>query len=247
MKVRLLLWISLGTVSAALAIPAGALAVPPTIDRQWVSGVTSSDATLYAEINPNGLQTHYELQIDTTGSFKFAQTSSCPLSLAPMWCLAVMVPGDPLPPGLVQPPEFILPAGTTSQQVSVNMASIGATLQPGTTYHYRAIAANGEVLVEGPEQTFTTSSAIEPDPDDQSETVPTGGGDASSSFRASGSAALPMQAAPAGQIANGNPRPVLRRCKRKPRRQSSRRPGWARQLASRKRCIKLATARPPAR
>ena len=129
---------------------------PATIARQWVSGITKSDATLHAEINGNDLPTHYELQIDTTGNFRFYQTSSCPLSAAPMICLTVIVPGDPLPPGLVQPPEFTMPASHDSQQVNVNMAEIGATLQPGTTYFYRAIATNGRGLVEGPTETFTT-------------------------------------------------------------------------------------------
>ena len=129
---------------------------PATIDRQWATGITKSDATLHAEINGDDLLTHYELQIDTTGNFRFYQTSSCPLSAAPMICLMVIVPGDPLPPGLVQPPEFMMPASHDSRQVSVNMAEIGATLQPDTTYFYRAIATNGRGLVEGPTETFTT-------------------------------------------------------------------------------------------
>ena len=157
--------LSIGAVASlacCLLASSPALAAPPTIERQWVSGVTSTDATLNAEIDSNGMRTYYELQIDTTGNFRFDQNSSCPLEEAPMWCLAVIVIGDPLPPGLVQPPEFVLPAGGGVEQVSVRMADIGATLQPGTTYHYRAIAANDGPVVEGPEQTFTTPPATGP-------------------------------------------------------------------------------------
>lgn len=156
MKARLAVLAVFGTVSAALSLPVSAYAAAPTIDTQWVTDVSAEDATLHAQINPNGLPTHYELQLDTTGNFKFEQNTSCPLAEAPMWCLQVVLAGDPLPSGLVQPPEFVLPASVDSQHVSVNMARIGATLKPSTTYHYRAIAANGEELVEGPTQTFTT-------------------------------------------------------------------------------------------
>jgi hypothetical protein len=153
---------SVACLACCLFAPSFAVAAAPTIERQWVSGVTSTDATLNAEIDSSGLPTRYELQIDTTGNFRFFQTSSCPLDRVPMFCLTAIEPGDPLPEGLVQPPEFDLPASGKAEHVSVNMASIGATLQPGTVYHYRAIAANGEVLAAGPDQTFTTP--LEPPP-----------------------------------------------------------------------------------
>jgi hypothetical protein len=134
------------------------VASPPSIISESVSNVSSTDATLEAQVNPNGLLTVYELQIDTTGNFKFFQTSSCPLNVPGMGCATEVVNGDPLAPGLVQPPEYSLPAADGPQRVSVNMATIGAVLQPGTTYHYRAIAANGDQTVTGPDQTFTTPS-----------------------------------------------------------------------------------------
>ena len=134
----------------------GALALPPTIDGEWITGITFTNATLNAEINPNGLLTKYKLQIDTTGDFHFAQNDSCVLHPPGIVCAQVIINGPPLPPGLVEPPESSLAASFVDQHVSVNMASIGATLQPGTTYHYRAIAANSLQVVGGPDQTFTT-------------------------------------------------------------------------------------------
>ena len=144
---------------------------PPSIESESVSNVSSTDATLEAQINPSGFETAYELQIDTTGNFKFFQTSGCPLNVPEMGCTTEVRSGDPLAPGLVQPPEYILAASDAPQHVSVNMAAIGATLQPGTTYHYRAIAANRTGYAYGPDQTFTTPSS---DFSDSPNTTPPG-------------------------------------------------------------------------
>lgn len=142
--------------------PASAVAGPATIDSQWVSNVTEHNATLHAEINPNGLLTKYKLQIDTTGRFKFDQTDGCALHPPEIGCTGALVVGDPLPPGLVEPPEGTIPAGTEPVHVSANLGAIGAVLQPETTYYYRAIAANAPPIVWGPTQTFTTPSAAPP-------------------------------------------------------------------------------------
>jgi hypothetical protein len=151
------IFVTVGVALTFLAVTAGAAAAPPTIGAQWVTEVTQDDASLNAEINPSGLPTAYELQIDTTGRFRFYERGGgCPLSGVQMICTAAEAPGDPLPPGLVQPPEFMLPAVDEGRHVSVEMASIGATLQPGTTYRFRAIASNGWTVVEGATQTFTT-------------------------------------------------------------------------------------------
>lgn len=155
--------ISAGLALALLAMPVGtAAAAPPSIDSESVSGVTPTNATLEAEIDPNGLLTKYKLQIDTTGHFKFDQNDSCALHPPGIFCAQVLISGEPLPAGLVEPPESSIPAGYGDQPVSVDLSSIGATLQPGTTYHYRAIAANGITVVEGPDQTFTTPSGPAP-------------------------------------------------------------------------------------
>ncbi len=157
--------ISVASALCALVLSTGvADAAPPLIASQSVTAVTSTTATLNADINPNGLLTEYKLQIDTTGKFKFFQTDSCPLHPPGIFCAQVIVPGDPLPPGLVEPPESSLPAGTESQHVSVDLASTGAILQPNTTYHFRAIAANSSGFTEGSDQTFTTPAGVEPPP-----------------------------------------------------------------------------------
>jgi len=158
--------------AAALLVvgSASASAKPPTIEAEYVTGVTASSATLNAQIDPNGLETVYKLQIDTTGNFKFDQSESCELYPPEAVCLAVVVPGDPLPAGLIQPPEATLPSEIGSQLVSVDLSEIGAVLQPQTIYHFRAIAANSNGFTYGPDLTFTTPAEPE------GEIISSGGG-----------------------------------------------------------------------
>lgn len=142
--------------------PAAAAGQEPTIESAWVTGVTTSNAVLHAEIDPRGLLTKYKLQIDPTGNFRFDQNDSCPLHPPEIFCAQVMVDGDPLPVGLVEPPESTLTSTTGLQKASVNLAAIGAILEPDTTYHFRAIAANAAGFTYGIDQMFTTPVDDEP-------------------------------------------------------------------------------------
>jgi hypothetical protein len=159
---RPLLWlIAMGGASLAYAVlPAASLASSssPVIEGESVSHVTPTDATLEAQIDPNGLYTAYEFQIDTNGSYDYTKPD-CPLPLPGSMQCESITDGPPLPAGLVEPKPEYIPAGLGSQSVSVDLASIGATLDPATTYHYRVIASNDGQIVDGPDQTFTTPSA----------------------------------------------------------------------------------------
>jgi hypothetical protein len=85
--------------------------------------------------------------------------------------------GEPLPPGLVEPQPEYIPAASGDRSVSLDLASIGATLQPDTTYYYRVIASSGGPTVDGPDQTFTTPSQPTSPPGQDSEpSSPSGGG-----------------------------------------------------------------------
>jgi hypothetical protein len=211
-----------------------ALAAPPTIGVQWVTGITPIDATLNAEINPNGLLTGYKLQIDTTGNFAFFQTDSCLLHTQGVMCAEVVVDGDPLPPGLVQPEEARLPAGSETQNVSVTLSSIGATLQPGTTYHYRAVAANGLEIVRGPHQTFTTPLAGGPPIVEPYAGPTSANGHASGGRTASGGLAFSSAPPSQGRRRHGGKR--AGRCTRERRRRSGARQRRAgKQLEQRRR------------
>ena len=130
---------------------------PPSINRESVSGITEHDATLEAQIETHGLYTGYWFQIDTNSSYDFTRPN-CPFEIAGAGgCESISV-GEPLPAGLVEPQPEYIPAGSGDRSLSLDLASIGATLQPNTTYHYRVIASTGGPIVDGPDHTFTTLS-----------------------------------------------------------------------------------------
>jgi hypothetical protein len=116
--------------------------------------VTETDARLGAEIDPHGYYTAYEFQIDTNGSYDYPQRV-CPLEVPGYEQCQIFETGDPLPAGLVEPRPGSIPAAAGDQLVSIDLASVGATLDPSTTYHYRVIASNGSEAT-GDDQTFTT-------------------------------------------------------------------------------------------
>lgn len=132
----------------------------PSVESESASGVTEHDATLKATINTHDVYTGYWFQIDTNSSYNFTQ-ADCPFEFPGRVECESITDGEPLPAGLVEPhPEYI-PAGSGDQTVSLDLASIGASLQPGTTYHYRVIASSGEGIVKGPDQTFPTPKSAE--------------------------------------------------------------------------------------
>jgi hypothetical protein len=145
---------------AFLAFSSSAMASsPPVIESESVSHISEHDATLEAQIETGGLYTGYWFQIDTNSSYHFTQ-AVCPFEFPGDAQCESIVAGEPLPPGLVEPQPQYIPAGSGDQSVSVDLASIGATLQPDTTYHYRVLASTGgSPTVQGPDQTFTTPSA----------------------------------------------------------------------------------------
>jgi hypothetical protein len=156
---------ALATVTALLAFLAfssSAMASSaPTIESESVSHVTSGDATLEAQIETGGLYTGYQFEIDTNSSYNFTRFA-CPFSFPDSEQCMVIVDGEPLPAGLVEPKPQYIPAGSGEQSVSLDLASIGATLQPDTTYHYRVTASNGGQGAQGPDQTFTTPAVGSP-------------------------------------------------------------------------------------
>jgi hypothetical protein len=152
----------LAMLSLALGVavlPAAALASfsPPAVESESVSGVSEHDVTLEAQIETGGLYTGYQFEIDTNASYNFTRFA-CPFSFPGYAQCMVIVDGEPLPAGLVEPKPQYIPAGSGEQSVSLDLASIGATLAPGTTYHYRAAVSNGAQGAQGPDRTFTTPS-----------------------------------------------------------------------------------------
>jgi hypothetical protein len=150
---------------------AAAASSTPTIESVSVSGITEHDATLEAEINTQGSYMGYWFQVDTNGSYDFTQ-ADCPFEFPGDAECDSITDGEPLPAGLVEPhPEYIQ-AGSDDQSVRLDLAGIGVTLQPATTYHFRVLATSGgSPIVAYPDQTFETLVApwsppvpIEPQP-----------------------------------------------------------------------------------
>jgi hypothetical protein len=185
-------WVTATNVAGTITGPAQDFTAPkrPTssIEYEWATNVTSTDATLNATIDPHGLYTAYEFQIYTSATYDYPR-SECPLPPDPGQCNTLWS-GEPLPAGLLEPPPASIPAGSPTQSVNVDLASIGATLQPGTTYHFRVIVANYSDFPEvyGPDRTFTTpEDGVQPV---NTTITPSGGGSSSGSgSRAPGSSA----------------------------------------------------------
>jgi NHL repeat len=103
------------------------------LDATYTSGITSTEATLHALINPLGNDTHYHFQYGTH-----------PCQSEPEACAEIpAAPGEDVG------------AGTEDTSVEQKLTE----LQPATVYHYRVIATNTLGTTEGPERTFTTQEA----------------------------------------------------------------------------------------
>jgi hypothetical protein len=100
----------------------------PSIDRQAVSGITLTGATLEAAINPNNQETKYEFEYGPTTGYGHTM----PLPAESLGSCLGSCYGD--------------------RTVSTNIGG----LAPAETYHYRVVATNATGPAEGPDQTFTT-------------------------------------------------------------------------------------------
>ncbi len=102
---------------------------PPIVTTEAATGVTADSATLEANINPNGADTHYYFEYGTNATL-----------------LDRTVP---------EPPGSDAGSGTSSVQEKVGLSG----LTPSTTYYYRVVAANSTGTSYGEEQQFTTPPA----------------------------------------------------------------------------------------
>ncbi len=116
--------------TAGSALTFDTLDAKPAIDSEGTSNVSSSGATLEAQVNPENEQTSYSFQYATGAS---GETLTNPTNLS----------------------GGTLSAGFGDQLAS---ASIDSGLSPGITYYYRAIAENATGRTAGPVQAFTTTA-----------------------------------------------------------------------------------------
>jgi len=100
---------------------------PPSVLSTSARDVTSTSATLRGEVNPNTFATTFHFEYGLDDCAVSACTS-VPLADAPI--------------------------GSGHRPVAVSQEIEG--LQPGTSYHYRVVAANSEGVTEGPDRILTT-------------------------------------------------------------------------------------------
>jgi DNA-binding beta-propeller fold protein YncE len=105
----------------------------PTILSDAPSVVTTTSATLEAQIKPTGPETTYYFQYGT------AECSATPAACSEL----------PAPPGAS------IGGGFEEPTVSVHLQG----LQPATAYHFRVVASNALGTSDGVEQTFVTQTA----------------------------------------------------------------------------------------
>jgi hypothetical protein len=138
---------------------------PPSIVSEGVSNITATDATLEAAIEPRAWHgAYYQFQLVKEAS-EYATEILCPPTLHPGIDGCVGPQGAALPIGWV-PGNLANPLA--AQPVQLDLAGAGVTLQPGTIYHYRVLAARRvqtEDTIEwepptvfGEDRTFTTTS-----------------------------------------------------------------------------------------
>lgn len=113
----------------------GAAAFPPSIESESVSNVTPTNATLEAEIDPqgaaNGVFYQFQLLLDPGEA---PTELACPPSPPPGYSTCVgPQSSDVLPIGLV--------SGTGSHLITLELSSAAVSLEPGRTYYFRLLAA----------------------------------------------------------------------------------------------------------
>jgi hypothetical protein len=126
--------------SAAIA----AAAVAPSIESEGVSNITLTDATLETQIDSGELETTYEFKLET---------ASCRMA-------------NPVPNSCesVSSGEIggTVPASSSPQMVSINIAKAWHDLSPNTTYFYSVRAANSAGNAYGNDKSFRTPAGVPP-------------------------------------------------------------------------------------
>ncbi len=123
---------------------------PPTIDAETTSGITRTEATLEAQVNPNGHDTQYEFQYGETESYG----ASVPIPAADI--------GEGQEPVPVAQQIAGLKIGTTYHYRVVAENSRGTT--PGTDHTFTTLPVAGvqtQLVLAGP-HTATVKAQIDP-------------------------------------------------------------------------------------
>ncbi|HEV3323318.1 MAG TPA: hypothetical protein VG147_14135 [Solirubrobacteraceae bacterium] len=146
-----------------------AVAEAPVIESESVVHVTATGARLAAVINPEDAEkgASYQFQLVANPS-EYISEFACP-SAWKHTSLCLLGDLDASAEGL---PIDETGPGVEGQAVGLNLTHVGVKLEPGTTYHYRVIAARSKLtedgfgfegpIVYGSDETFTTLPAKAP-------------------------------------------------------------------------------------
>jgi hypothetical protein len=148
----------------------------PAIEGESISNLSSTDATLAATINDEGLEAAYEFYLVT----------------APM-CLTASPPCE-RPQFLFSTPVGTLLASGVGQSVSVDLNDVGITLSPGERYEYWVTAVSATGTTQGQLQAFTApADMIQPQNTAPPPTKDSGGSQSSTSSSAVTPAGPPLE------------------------------------------------------
>lgn len=151
---------------------------PPAIEGESVSNLSSTDATLEATINDEGLEATYEFHLLTAPA-----------------CLTASPPCE-RPQFLLSTPAGTLLASGIGQSVSVDLNDVGIILSPGERYEYWVTAISTAGTTQGQSQAFTAlADAAQPQGTALPPSSTTGSGSNQSSNFPSGAtpAGLPLE------------------------------------------------------
>jgi hypothetical protein len=137
--VRKTLLATAGAACLLAVAPGAALATSSSsIKGETASSITDTNATLEAQIDPEGLDTSYEFYLEYPSCF----------SEGPGFCEAS---------GGTEIASGTIPAGSSTQTVSEDVAAVlGHSLVPDTTYGYRVLASNSAGTSSSGLHAFTT-------------------------------------------------------------------------------------------
>jgi len=126
----------LGLVCWACLPAVAAAAAPPAIQYLSPHPLRNHEATLHFTVDPEGLETHWELEYGKE-------------------------PGSYFPNFEIRQGE--LPAGDEPVALQVTVpAFFEGGLAAGTEYHWRVVAENSAGTTEGPDESFTTTDGVPP-------------------------------------------------------------------------------------
>jgi hypothetical protein len=146
---------------ACIALPGAASAsgAAPSIEGEWLTDITASDATLNAEIDPHGSATGYQFHL-------YRYVSCPPPSPGKATCTVIAGwVGSPLPEGHIE-------AGGSPVVVSLKLSDAEQELHPETEYRYTVDATNEAGSAEAQVRSFTTPGVSEPPVNPPSNSIP---------------------------------------------------------------------------